>query len=344
MVYLLPTILLATFGILNLFGIESSLFTNQLANFLVGLFIFFFIKKKGVRFLRNHTFLFYWLLVVSLILTYFSGIESKGARRWLDLYFIGFQPSEFLKVIFILFFANFFTKYFHRLNNFSTFMLSLVYFAVPFVLVLKQPDLGSALIFVFIYFLLLLFSNLSKKYWLYLVFILILTLPINWLFLRDYQKQRIISFINHEVDQQGTSYNMVQSMIAVGSGKFLGRGLGLGTQSRLYFLPENHTDFAFASLIEQFGFFGGFIVIILYLVLSFLITRRLLTFIPYERDEDNRFNFLFTLGFLGLLTYQVFINIGMNLGIIPIAGIGLPFISYGGSSVIAFLALLALVP
>jgi rod shape determining protein RodA len=167
--------------------------------------------------------------------------------------------------------------------------------------------------------------------------------PIGWLFLHSYQKARILSFLNPHIDTQGTAYNMIQAVITIGSGKFMGRGMGLSTQSRLYFLPENTTDFAFASLVEQFGFVGGIVVIAMYAALIYFIIRRAAKYF-HSQDKEGRANFLYTIGILSYLLFQIFVNIGMNMGLLPIAGVALPFVSYGGSAVLALLIGLALIP
>ena len=171
----------------------------------------------------------------------------------------------------------------------------------------------------------------------------IIILPLGWFTLKDYQKQRITTFISPQVDLQGSSYNRFQSIITVGSGKFLGRGLGLGTQSKLFYLPENHTDFAFASLVEQFGFIGGASVIGLFFVIAYVLILKVLSFYN-SKDDYGKFSYLVVLGILSYLSFQVLINIGMNLGLLPIVGVVLPIISYGGSAFVTFLLGLSLIP
>lgn len=344
MLYLLPAFFISLFGIFNLFGITSSLFINQLLNVIIGIIAFFVIKKIGPLFLRRNSYLFFWSFIIILIITHLIGFEAKGAKRWISFYFVNFQPSEFLKVFYILYLADFFSKNYKNFDNLIIFLKSIVYFLIPFILIYKQPDLGTALIFAFIYFIFILFAKIPKRYLIYLLLIFIASMPLNWFFLKDYQKARIMSFVNPKVDQKGTSYNMIQAVITVGSGEFFGRGLGQGTQSRLLFLPENHTDFAFSSLVEQFGFLGGFIVLLLYTTLIMFIVRRLIFFSNHYNNEDKRFNFFVIIGVLSLFIFQIFVNMGMNLGIVPVAGISLPFISYGGSAVIAFFMSLALIP
>jgi len=162
-------------------------------------------------------------------------------------------------------------------------------------------------------------------------------------FLKYYQKNRILSFFSLFLEQQGNAYNMIQAMITVGSGKWFGKGLGLSTQSRLFFLPENKTDFAFSTLIEQFGFFGGFIVLLLYLVLFFFLFKRI-TLLLKKNDDESKIMFLYVLGIFSYIFFQMFVNIGMNLGVLPIAGIALPFISSGGSLIVTLFLGFALIP
>jgi len=340
---LLSSFFLYLFGCFNLLGIKPALLFNQLIYGLIGLTIFLIIKKINRPFFQTNNKIFYWFLIIVLIITFILGFEVKGSKRWLDFYFFKFQASEFFKIIFILFISDFLTKNKIKINNISTFIKSIIYFLLPVIIIFKQPDLGNALVIFFIYIILLLFSKIPKKYILYMFFTILLMIPFSWLLLKDYQKNRLLSFFNPNLDQAGISYNMIQSIITVGSGKIFGRGLGLGTQSRLLFLPENHTDFAYSSLVEQFGFFGGLLVIILYAVIAFNLFKRLAN-IFYKTDEQDAFDFYYTTGFLSYFIFQVFINIGMNMGVMPIAGIALPLISFGGSSIVSWMIGLALLP
>lgn len=332
---------LFVFGTFNLIGIRKDLLDNYLILTGMGITGFFVFKYIGTNFLRQNAKFFYWLFIVLLIVTYIVGIEVKGSQRWIDLYFFRFQPSEFFKVFFIVFLADLYSKPKRFRPEAHIFLSSLFYFALPTLIIFKQPDLGSAMVFVFIFVVMSLFSGLTRKYMVYLIIAGIIMLPLMWNFLHDYQRNRILSFINPHISQETTSYNMTQALITSGSGQLMGRGLGLGKQSRLYFLPEYHTDFAYSSLVEQFGFVGGAIVIILYMVLSFFLIRRLIE-IYMRYDDKNRFQFLYTLGFFSFIVCQVFVNIGMNIGVLPIAGITLPLISYGGASLITYLIGLAL--
>ncbi len=341
---LIPSIFLSLFGNFSLLGLNLDLFFRQTFYFLIGVLAFICIKKIGINFFYSNYNILYWFFVILLFVTFVIGLEVKGSKRWLDFYFIRFQPSEFFKVFFILFLANELSKKNFHYQEFFTFTKIFFLFIIPTFIIFKQPDFGNAISIFFIFFVMILFSNFSKKYIICLILIFFLSTPIIWSTLADYQKARIFSFLNPKVDFQGDAYNMVQSVITTGSGKFFGRGLGLGTQSRLAFLPENHTDFAYATLVEQFGFFGGFLVLFFYGVIIYLITKRAFHFNNKKNDEDGKKKFLFITGFLSYVVFHLFVNVGMNLGILPIAGVALPFISYGGSALITIIIGFALIP
>ncbi len=339
----LPSLLLFIFGAFTLLGVKPELFFNQIIFFVIGIGLYFFIKKMGSHFFRINVGFFYWFFIILLVATFLIGIEAKGSKRWIDLIFFNFQASEFFKVFFLLYFADYFSK--NRLygDQFQAFLKSLLIAGVPIFIIFKQPDLATALTFICMYVVLLLFSKVPKAYIINVAIVTMFILPLFFFLLKDYQKARIVGFLNPHVDQLGTSYNMTQAIIAVGSGQFFGKGLGAGTQSGLHFLPENHTDFAFSSLVEQFGFVGGGIVILLYGLLAYNFIKKIITYF-YDRSEEGRFKFLFTLGFFTFFVFQVLVNIGMNVGLLPIAGITLPLISYGGSSLVTWAIGLALLP
>lgn len=334
---------LSAFGLFSLFGLNQALFFRQFTYILIGIGVYFAVKAVGRHFFKANSVLFYWLMMAILIITYIVGLEVKGSRRWLDLYFFNFQASEFFKVIMIMFLAKYFSERKVIENNFLFFIKSLAYVGIPAFIIFKQPDLGNAAVYGFFYLVILLFSPYAKKHLLYLAETSLVLAPIGWFFLKTYQKARILSFLNPHLDTQGTAYNMIQSIITIGSGKFMGRGLGLSTQSKLFFLPENTTDFAYASLVEQFGFVGGFAVLCFYAVLIYMIAKRAAKYY-HLRDRDNQAKFLYCIGIASYLVFQIFVNIGMNMGILPITGVALPFISYGGSAVLAILIGFALLP
>jgi len=335
---LIPSFLLSVFGLFNLFGLNQDLFFKQLIFFLIAFIVYFIVKSMGRNFFKLNANFFYWLLIAILIITYIIGLEVKGSKRWLDLYFFNFQSSEFFKVVFVLFMANYFSRKKILENNLSFFLKSFLYFILPAFIIFKQPDLGNASVFAFIYFVMIIFSDQPKRFLLYLFSITGLLAPIGWFFLKSYQKARFASFLNPHLDIEGTAYNMIQAVITIGSGGFFGKGLGLSTQS-----PENTTDFAFASLVEQFGFVGGFFVILLYGIIIYALAKKMVKYF-FQNDTENKIKFLYCLGILSYFVFQVVINIGMNMGLLPIAGIALPFISYGGSSVLALMIGFALLP
>jgi rod shape determining protein RodA len=216
----------------------------------------------------------------------------------------------------------------------------LFFAAIPAALIYKQPDLETAASTFIVVVLICAFSEIPKRFIISLFLFLGSMVPILWRFIHTYQKNRILSFINPSIDPTGIAYNMTQAIITIGSGQLFGRGLGLGKQSTLFFLPENHTDFAFASLVEQFGFIGGLTIIVLYFFLAAMIIRNIV-FHYGKKGDHNRFAYFYSIGFLIYFLIQVFVNIGMNLGVMPVSGTALPLISYGGSSLVTWMIGLA---
>jgi len=331
---LIPAILLFFIGIFNLVGTRGDLVTTQVFAGIISILAFAVLRIRGINFFKNNSALFYWLGISLIILTYFIGFESRGSKRWIDLYFFSFQSSEFFKPLFAIFIAQYFVVNKNRTYNYKTILTALGYFLLPAVLVLKQPDLGTALVYASMFMPVLIYSGVPRRILIQLGIASAALAPIFWFVLKEYQRVRLLSFVNPQADLQGSGYNLVQSIIAIGSGKVLGRGLGYGTQAKLNFLPEFHTDFAFASLIEQFGFIGGLLVIFIFVILLRACAVELRK--KYnQKDDDGKFRFLYQLSIFSSIVFQAGINIGMNMGLFPITGITLPFISYGGSSLIA---------
>ncbi|OGK17623.1 hypothetical protein A3D80_00165 [Candidatus Roizmanbacteria bacterium RIFCSPHIGHO2_02_FULL_40_13b] len=324
---------LALFSLFNLLGISFQFFLNQFTFFIVGFIALFLTLKLGIKNVQINARLIYLSFIGLLIITFIVGDVVRGSRRWIDLVFFNFQASEFLKPFFIIFLADFFSK--SKISTRSV-LISFAYFLLIFVIIVKQPDLGNALLYLGVFAGMVFFAGLTARYYMYAFILSIITSPILWKLLKDYQKNRILSFLNPQIDTSGISYNLIQSIITVGSGGLFGRGLGLGTQSRFLFLPENHTDFAYAALVEQFGFIGGLAVIILYAILFY----RLLLVLRSVRD--NPFHFMYVSGVLLFLATSFTVNIGMNMGLFPITGIALPFVSYGGSSVVSTMIMVGL--
>jgi len=336
----LPILFISLIGFFNLFGVNQQVGIQQLIYYIVGFIAYFLVKKINRRFFFDNSKFFYWLLILILVITFIIGYEAKGSTRWINFYFFKFQPSEFLKIFFIIYLASFFTKLEKKIVSLKDFLQALIYFLIPFLLIFKQPDLGNALVYGFVFLVMFLFSPLPKKYLIQLFLILLILSPIIWKTLKPYQQARLISFINPAQSEHLASYHMIQSMITVGSGKFLGRGLGFGTQTKLLFLPESTTDFAFASLVEQFGFIFGLIVIVLYFILIYQILKKAL--VKNNSSEHDKEIFYYRIGFSSYLFFQILVNIGMAIGLLPIAGITLPLISYGGSSILTIMFGLAL--
>ncbi len=330
---ILTSLLLISIGILVIYSSSKELAIQQSIFTLVGLLGFFIISHFEVRSIKNLIKPLYFITIALLLLVLFLDIETRGSVRWIPLGLFNVQPSEFAKPVLILLLASFWSK---NLPSWINIFKSLLLSSPLIFLIFKQPDLGSALTIVAIWIGMLFAGRISVKKILILILIITITAPTGWLFLHDYQKQRITSFLSPEADPLGRGYNSIQSTIAVGSGELLGRGLGHGTQSRLQFLPEFRTDFIFASIAEEMGFLGSLIILTLYL---FLIAYS----IKIAVHLDNMFNYLIIMGVLSMLIFQFFVNCGMNLGLLPITGITLPLISYGGSSLIATLISLGLI-
>ncbi|MEX1052664.1 MAG: FtsW/RodA/SpoVE family cell cycle protein [Patescibacteria group bacterium] len=340
---LTSSILLGIFSFFNLLGINQEFAIFQLVFLILGAVLFIFIRVIDAEYFKKNYKFFYWLFIFLLISVFVIGEEIRGSKRWIDLYFFNFQPSEIFKVFFIVFIAKFISLREEDMDRRRVFALALLYLFIPFFLVFKQPDLGNALSYVVIFFSIVLFSKIPKKYIVTLVLIAVLALPLSWNVLREYQKQRVVSFFIPNDDFQGTNYNMLQSKISAGSGKFSGRGLGYGTQSKLFFLPESHTDFAYSSLSEQFGFIGALSVIILYFLICLKIIKLIIK--NYTKiDREERYYLYYSVGFLSYFCFQIFVNIAMNLGSFPIAGVSLPILSYGGSSIATYALGIALMP
>jgi rod shape determining protein RodA len=317
---------LASFGLFLLLTTDRSLFWQQFIFLIIAIIAFAIVS-------RLDSILLFWLAPLGyvaanlLLVASYLGPHIRGASRWLILGPVRLQPSEVVKPLLMLFFAWIITKFPPR--KLINIPIHLIAFAIPFILVFKQPDLGSSLV----YFAAWLGMMIAGGFPVYFVFSIIggvaILIPWIWHVLAEYQKARILTFLNPAIDPKGAGYNALQSTIAVGSGQFFGRGLGMGTQSHLRFLPEYHTDFIFATLVEELGFLGGFVLILVYGIMLW----RLLTFIG-QKSHNFAF-FVYGFGLFTMLISQIFINIGMNMGILPITGITLPFVSYGGSSLLS---------
>lgn len=318
---------------LGLFAILStsfSVFKSQLIFFIAGIIIYFIICLLDFSFIKRPLFIFvlYLFSILALFGLFFFGESIRNSVRWYNFGLFNFQPSEIVKITEIVLLAKFLSSSPQRYLSAKKIILSFL-MILPFILLIaKQPDLGSALVMLGIWVFMILYLGINPKYiFIALMSVFLISYPL-WNTLHSYQRERVISFVNPYADPLGSGYNVIQSMVAVGSGEFFGRGFGRGTQSHLRFLPEYRTDFIFAAFSEEWGFLGSFLLVSFYFGLLY----RILTVI--KRSKDG-FSVLAGFGIFSLLFIQCVVNIGMNLGVLPVTGITLPLVSYGGSSLIA---------
>lgn len=329
---LAATIFLCAIGLAVLFSTTYDLnvkseATKQVFNMAIGAAGLLIFSKLDYRLFKSYTGVLYILLILLLLSVQFFGKTALGAQRWIDLGFFQFQPSLLAQLFMAIILAKYFSEKYEELQKFKAVFLSAVYVGIPTALVAIQPDLGTAFVFVFMWGVMLLVSNAKRIYLAFAAVISVGALPIVYSLLRDYQKQRVLTFLNPTADPQGAGWNVNQAIIAIGSGQFWGRGLGHGTQSQLNFIPEKHTDFIFAAMAEEMGFLGVSIVIGLFSMLFY----RGIRIAVLARDF---FGTYLSIGIMAMLFVHVFVNIGMNLGLLPVTGIPLPFLSYGGTPVL----------
>ncbi len=328
---LTPVIILVILSLATLFSVNTSFFTTQLLYVIFSFLAFLFFSHINYKIIPTYALPIYITSIVALVFVLFLGFESRGAVRWIDIFGFRMQFSEIFKPFLLISLATFLAE---RKNSSLKTFVSCMGFLLPVAwLIYFQPDLGNALIYMGVTVATLIVFGFPLLWFGISIIFLLALLPIFWQFLHEYQKQRVMTFFSPSSDPLGTSYNAIQAMIAVGSGLFFGKGLGQATQSILRFLPERHTDFIFATLSESFGFFGGMVVILSF---AFLLYRIFSLFL----HVDDTFRKLFCAGAFFLLLIQFFINIGMNIGLVPIVGVTLPFVSYGGSSILSNFILL----
>lgn len=328
----LPSLLLVILGTTVLFSVSPNSFPEQFLHIGLALLVFLFFAKLDARVIKELAPWFYAFSLFLLLLTLIIGTVTKGSVRWIELGPFTIQPSEIVKPFLLVFFAWLVAK---RKDELKKFILAILLFLPAAILILVQPDLGSTIVVAAGFFGVIFLAGLPLKLLLAAVASFLISSPVLWSFLAEYQKERIVSFLNPAADPLGAGYNSIQAMITVGSGGFSGRGLGQGSQSQLAFLPERHTDFIFASLSEELGFLASVLVISSFGFLLF----RLIKILVATSDLYSRA----LLGgiFLTIFT-QTAVNIGMNLGILPITGIPLPFVSAGGSSLVSMAAILGI--
>jgi len=337
-------LLLSGIGVLNIYSAGYSikdfhqvpLYVKQIQWILIGvtgMAVAFFIDY---RFLCRHAYFFYGISVILLLVVFMAGYATRGSQRWIAIGGFTFQPSELVKLTVVLALAKYFDRHqpdmnYELKNLFTPFMMVMI----PFFFILKQPDLGTGLILLILFLSIVLFAGLEWKSLLTAAAGSILIAPLGWYFLKPYQQERILTFFNPQRDPLGSGYHIIQSMIAVGSGGLFGKGFLKGSQTQLKFLPEQQTDFVFSVFAEEWGFLGGIILMIMFMSL-------ILWGLKIAIHAKDYLGALVAFGITILIFWELFINIGMVLGILPVVGIPLPFLSYGGSSIVVLMTAVGL--
>lgn len=324
---------------LYLFSAENGFFTRQLVWLSISLCIFFLFSYIDFSFLRerNTIIALYGAIVFVLVAIFVFGTVVKGAQSRFDLGFLAIQPADPAKVVLIALLAKYFSRRHVEIAHFKHILVSGVYAFVIFALILVQPDFGSAAIIGAIWLGIVLVSGISKKHLALVMIGAALAGALLWTFVfEDYQKARVLTFLNPLSDITGSGYNAYQATIAVGSGELWGKGVGYGTQSKLQFLPEYETDFIFAAFAEEWGFVG---VVLLLIAYGVLITRLLVS----AYGGATNFETLFIVGIAVYFLAHIIIHIGINLGLLPVTGTTVPFMSYGGSHLVTEFAALGMV-
>ncbi|WP_291490479.1 rod shape-determining protein RodA [Desulfurella sp.] len=320
-------------GVLSVFLIYTTdagkiFYNKQILWELIGVFLCLLVANIDLKLIKTYAFAFYIFVLFVLLVVFFIGFVGHGAKRWISLGFFNIQPSEFMKLAIILVLAAYFDEYIKSSKyNFKDLYLPFALILFPAVLIIKQPDLGTALIILIIGLAIILSVGVKKTFLIKSVIFFLIAMPFFWSLLKNYQKERLIAFINPYLSPHTYGYHIIQSEIAVGSGGLFGKTAAGATQTILNFLPENHTDFIFAAFCEQWGFVSALVLIGLYLFVIF----RCLSFINIA---SSIFEKIVIIGVTVMLSVSMIFNIGMTIGLLPVVGVPLPFVSYGGSAVI----------
>jgi len=336
---LILVLLISSIGLLNIYSTgysladfkQSHLYIKQVQWIFIGLACMGVAFCIDYRLISGYAYIIYAFSLLLLIGVFLYGDVAHGSQRWIVIGGFSFQPSELVKLTMILALARYFDV--HKTDkgySLRELFVPFLIVVIPFLFILKQPDLGTALILVILFLSIVLFVGVEWKSLLCAAAGCVVLIPVGWHFLKDYQKERIVTFFSPEKDFLGSGYHIIQSIIAVGSGQILGKGFLKGTQTQLKFLPVQQTDFVFSVFSEEWGFLGGLILIIMFLILVLWCLKIGL----HARDLVGT---LISFGITMLIFWEVFINIGMVLGMLPVVGIPLPFLSYGGSSIVVLL-------
>ncbi|MFC1612787.1 rod shape-determining protein RodA [Patescibacteria group bacterium] len=319
-------------GIMAIYGISLSSGEVVLSNFkkqiifaCAGLAIIFLITILDYKLLKNYSYFIYGIAVILLIAVLMVGKVIRGTKGWFTIYGFGFQPVEFAKIALILILAKFFSKKTYESKQFKTILKSGLITLLVILPTMLQPDMGSVFILFMIWFGMILMFGIKKRHFFMIGIMIIIVAICSWIFLlKNYQKDRIYTFLSPENDPLGKGYNITQSIIAIGSGKLLGKGLAFGSQSQLKFLPETKTDFIFSVISEELGFIIAMLIFLGWAILFYRLCS-------LAKKTKNNFAYFLVIGFSIFLFLHLFVNIGVSIGILPVTGIPLPFMSYGGS-------------
>ena len=298
---------------------------NHIYKVIFGFFIVFILSQFKINFIMNFSVILYLFCILCLIFVTYFGVGD--VKRWIDLKYFFFQPSELAKIAIILLLAKFFTDFPNNSKNILYNLIAISLVLIPGFLIINQPDLGTGSMLILLGFAIIFLNGLSWNFILSITLVSLISIPLIWQNLFEYQKHRILVFLNPELDTLGKGYQLMQSKIAIGSGGMFGKGYLTGSQSRLDFLPEKHTDFVFTLISEEMGFIGSMSLLILYFIIIIILMREFLK----EEDFTNKI-IIFGISFL-IFLYVIF-NVGMVSGLIPVVGAPLPFISNGGTSLI----------
>jgi len=341
-IMLLAVFLIVAVGFLTLYSISTvdnkfnpGNIIKQGSALIIGLLAMFFLVFYDYRILNLHSVKLYFFGIIALIALLILGTTVRGTTGWIGFSKFNIQPVEIVKVIMIIFLASFLSKKKNELGDPLKIVASTFLVGLPVLLILFQPDFGSSLVIVGTWLIMLLVSGINKKSIAVLFIFLVVSASGGYFLLENYQKDRIATFLDPQNDPLGSGYNVIQSMVAVGSGDIFGKGLGHGSQSQLNFLPEKHTDFIFAVLTEELGLLGAGIILFLFGVIIYRLKET-------ARLARDNFGYLIVVGIMAMLVIQIVVNIGMNIGIAPVTGVPLPLLSYGGSSLVTVLAALGL--
>ncbi|MFH1360887.1 MAG: rod shape-determining protein RodA [Candidatus Omnitrophota bacterium] len=335
------TIAIMAIGLIALYSasyenlrVSQRVFYDQLFCALIGLGIVFLVSRFDYRQFYEIAYVFYGVTIFLLVFVLVSGRHVLGAKRWIELGFFNFQPSELAKLAIILVLARYFSHQrkslnFYKKNTFGVMTRDLLFplflTIVPMLLIFKQPDLGTAILIFGIFLVMIFISDIPMRYLAGFLGLCVVCVPFLWIILKDYQRQRLMVFLNPNIDPLGAGYTIIQSRIAIGSGRLFGKGWLSGTQNQLNFLPERHTDFIFSVIGEEWGFVGAGVLLFCFFVLIYCGLK-------IAGKTQDRFGLMMAVGIVTILTLQTIINIGMVLGLCPVVGLTLPLVSYGRSS------------